>query len=208
MQYKKIIDISIPLSNGTVVYPGDPAVQITTFKPLKEGQSRLSQINMGTHSGTHIDAPAHTMDGKEVNDLPLSNFVGSCRVLDFSDVEEKISKEDLLKKEIKSGERILVKTKNSSIGFDTWRNDFIYLDGDAADFLAEVEIVLFGIDTWSVKQKGSKDNRAHNSLLSKNIPIIETINLNGVSEGEYFLVCLPLKIIGVEGAPARVVLLQ
>lgn len=208
LNYKDIIDISVNLSDGTVVYPGDPKIQIFTLKPLALGQSRLSKISMGTHSGTHIDAPAHCMEGPEVSDLPLGNFVGVCRVLDFSANSEKISKEDLAEKNVKKGERILVKTKNSERGFEKWRDDFVYLDGDAADYLSEIGIKLFGIDAWSVKQKGSKDNRAHNSLLAKNIPILETIDLSKAEEGEYFLVAVPLKLINVEGSPCRAILLK
>ena len=114
----------------------------------------------------------------------------------------------MISKYVKSGERILAKTRNSKEGFALWRDNFVYLDGDAADYLAEIGIKLFGIDTWSVKQKGSKDNRAHISLLSKDIPILETIDLSKVVEGEYFLVCAPLKISSVEGAPARAILLR
>ena len=129
-------------------------------------------------------------------------------MLDLSGLSEKITKEELMSRNIKEGERILVKTRNSKEGFDTWRDNFVYLDGDAADYLAEVGIKLFGIDYLSVKQKGSKDNRAHTSLLSKDIPILETIDLSKVDDGEYFLVCAPLKISGVEGAPARALLMK
>jgi arylformamidase len=210
MQAKnEVIDISVPLSPNTVVYPGDPKVEVGVFKEWSETTSKLSEIYMGTHSGTHIDSPAHCLkNGKRIEDLQLDVFVGPVRVLDFSSLPEKITKEDLMKKNVKSGERILAKTRNSKEGFATWRDNFAYLDGDAADYLAEIRIKLFGIDTWSVKQKGSKDNRAHTSLLSKNIPILETINLADVEEGEYFLVCAPLKISEVEGAPARAILLR
>lgn len=204
-----IIDISVSLSEDTVVYPGDPQIKVGVFKEWSPTSSKLSEISFGTHSGTHIDSPAHCLEnGKRIEDLSLDAFVGPARVLDFNSSVEKISKEDLVSKNIKSGERILAKTRNSKEGFATWRDNFAYLDGEAADYLAEVGIKLFGIDYLSVKQKGSKDNRAHISLLSKDIPILETINLAEVEEGEYFLVCVPLKILGVEGAPARAILLK
>ncbi|MEI8337779.1 MAG: cyclase family protein [bacterium] len=210
MQQKNtIIDISIALSPSTIVYPGDPAIKVEVFKEWSETTSKLSEIAMGTHSGTHIDSPAHCLkDGKRIEDLPLDIFVGPARVLDFSNLLEKITKADLISKNVKNGERILAKTRNSKEGFATWRDNFAYLDGDAADYLADIGIKLFGIDYLSVKQKGSKDNRAHTSLLSKNIPILETIDLSKVLEGEYFLVCAPLKIAGVEGAPTRALLLS
>ena len=210
MQTKKeVIDISVSLSPDTVVYPGDPKVKVEVFKEWSETTSKLSEISMGTHSGTHLDSPAHCLkDGKSIEDLPLDVFVGPARVLDFSLLSEKITKEDLVGKNVKSGERILVKTRNSKEGFSIWRNNFVYLDGDAADYLAEIGIKLFGIDTWSVKQKGSKDNRPHTALLSRDVPILETINLVDVEEGEYFLVCAPLKIAAVEGAPTRAILVR
>lgn len=209
MQEKNtIIDISIPLSSNTVVYPGDPQIKVEVFKEWSVTTSKLSEITMGTHSGTHIDSPSHCLEsGKRIEDLPLDIFVGPARVLDFSSLAEKITKEDLVNKNVKIGERILAKTRNSKEGFETWRDNFVYLDGEAADYLAFVGIKLFGIDYLSVKQKGSKDNRAHTSLLSKDIPILETIDLSKVEEGEYFLVCAPLKISGVEGAPTRAILL-
>lgn len=209
IEYKKLYDISVAISNDTVVYPGDPKVEISEFKPLTEKSSRLSNVFMGTHSGTHIDSPAHCIQGgKGISDLSLESFVGECRVLDFSELTDKISIEDLKQKGVMKGERILAKTRNSKEGFLNWRDNFVYLDGDAADYLAEVGITLFGIDYLSVKQKGSKDNRAHNSLLKKDIPILETIDLSKVEEGYYFLMCAPLKLVGVEGAPARAILLQ
>ncbi|MFA6463675.1 MAG: cyclase family protein [Candidatus Paceibacterota bacterium] len=209
MQEKNtIIDISIPLSSNTVVYPGDPQIKVEVFKEWSVTTSKLSEITMGTHSGTHIDSPSHCLEsGKRIEDLPLDIFVGPARVLDFSSLAEKITKEDLVNKNVKIGERILAKTRNSKEGFETWRDNFVYLDGEAADYLAFVGIKLFGIDYLSVKQKGSKDNRAHTSLLSKDIPILETIDLSKVEEGEYFLVCAPLKISGVEGARTRAILL-
>ncbi|MEI6479047.1 MAG: cyclase family protein [bacterium] len=210
MQEKKeIFDISVSISNNTVVYPGDPKIKIEVFKEWSETTSKLSEVFMGTHSGTHIDSPSHCLkDGKRIEDIPLNVFVGPARVIDLSLLPEKITKNDLIDKNVRQGERILVKTRNSKEGFDTWRDDFVYLDGDAADYLAEIGIILFGIDYLSVKQKGSKDNRAHTSLLKKDIPILETIDLSRVSEGEYFLVCAPLKISGVEGAPARALLIK
>ncbi|MDO8590750.1 MAG: hypothetical protein Q7R65_02090 [bacterium] len=109
---------------------------------------------------------------------------------------------------VKKAERILVKTRNSLRGFDKFYDDYIYLNGDAADYLAELGISLFGIDYFSVKQRGSKDQRPHTSLLSKNIPIIEGLDLSQVPAGNYTLVCLPLKFTGIEGGPARVILIS
>ncbi len=207
--FSRIIDISLPLSEKTIVYPGNMPVYIETVSDLSNHSSHLSKITLGTHSGTHVDAPAHCLEGGNLlESIPLETLIGKVRVLDFTHEDVFISKESLENKNIKKDERIIAKTKNSEIGFEVFRDDYVFLSGDGAEFLAEKGVALFGIDYLSVKQRGSKDNRSHTALLSKNIPIIEGINLKDVSEGEYTLVCLPLKIVGVEGAPARAVLLS
>lgn len=204
----KIIDISLPLSKKTIVYPGNVPVSIETHSQFSKDKSHLSKIIMGSHAGTHIDAPKHSIkNAGEVADFPLEAFVGPARVLDFSDELVEITKKSLEKKKIKKGERILAKTKNSEVGFATFREDYIYLSGDGAEYLAKLGIALFAIDYISVKQKGSKDNRPHTALLSKNIPIVEGVNLRDIKEGEYFLSCAPLKFLGIDGAPCRALLL-
>lgn len=209
MEYKpkKIIDISLPLSNATVVYPNNVPLTIETHAHMPEATTHLSKITMGTHTGTHIDAPMHAViDAPTLDQIPLEIFVGVCRVVDATHRRpgECVKKEDI--GEVVKGDRILIKTSNSIRGFDKFYDDYVYLDGDAADWLAEESVGLVGIDYLSIKQKGSKDQRPHTSLLEKNIPIIEGINLNHVGPGHYELICLPLKFIGIEGGPARIIL--
>lgn len=204
---KKIIDISLPLSSETIVYPNNVPLEIETHAHMPEATTHLSKITMGTHTGTHIDAPMHAvLDADTLDQIPLDTFVGLCRVVDASHrgPGESVKKEDL--GEVLKGERILIKTSNSIRGFEEFYNDYVYLDGDTADWLAEIGVKLVGIDYLSIKQKGSKDQRPHTSLLEKNIPIIEGINLNNVNAGFYELFCLPLNFIGVEGGPARAIL--
>lgn len=209
MKINHIYDISLPLSNATIVYPNNIPVSVETHADMPSSQTKLSKITMGSHSGTHIDAPAHAVKGAhELHEIPLEVFVGPCRVFDFTNVIGAVKISDLDPKNIKEGEKILVKTSNSIRGFKEFYNDYVYLDGDAADWLRDKHISLFGIDYLSVKQRGSPDQRPHTSLLSKNIPIIEGIDLKEVPEGTYTLVCLPLKFIGIEGAPARAILLS
>lgn len=205
-----IIDISIPLDSKTVVYPGNVPLSVSIHHAMPEYATQLSSITFGSHTGTHIDAPLHAVLGAHsLEQIPLSVFVGTCRVLDFSHQEESsITKELLVEKNIVSGERILFKTKNSTRGFKEFFDDYVYLSGDAADYLAELGVLLAGIDSLSIKQRGSADQRPHTSLLSKNIPIIEGLDLSLVRESEYELVCLPLKFIGIEGAPARAILIE
>jgi len=206
----RIIDISLPLNNDTPIYPGNVPVSISVHQKMPENSSASSSITLGSHTGTHIDAPLHAILGAaSIEKIPLEAFVGSCRVLDFSqDSGEAVTKSFLESKNIKKGERVLLKTKNSLQGFKNFYDDYIYLDGDSADYLASLQVALVGIDALSIKQKGSKDHRPHLALLSKNIPIVEGLNLAKVSEGEYELYCLPLYFTDIDGSPTRAILIQ
>lgn len=201
-----IIDISWPLALGVAVYPGNPELRIS----LKLGKTSVhSEISIGSHTGTHIDAPRHVFGrGKGIDTVSLGALIGPCRVLDCAKSKRAITVADLQPHRILRGERILVKTNNSRLGHKVFYTEYIYLDGDAADWLAARRIKLFGIDYLSVKQRGSVDNRPHTALLGKNIPIIEGLNLQKVKPGKYQLVALPLKFVGLDGSPARVVLIK
>lgn len=205
-----IIDISLPLNNDTPIYPRNVPVSVSVHQKMPEASSHLSAINFGSHSGTHIDAPAHFIQGAPTLDkISLENFVGPARVLDFSkNFDEAVTEEMLQSKNIKAGERILLKTKNSLRGFTEFYSDYVYLDGGGADYLARLDILVIGIDTLSIKKSGGADNRPHLSFLSKNIPIIEGLDLSDAKEGEYELICLPLYFTDIEGAPARAILIK
>jgi arylformamidase len=204
--FNNIIDISISLSPSTIVYPGNPPVEIERIGSAS-GSSWHSTVSMGSHTGTHVDAPAHVFkDGKTLGDIGLSHFVGPCKVIDCSRSSLSIARDDIEGKGITQGDRILLKTNNSSRGYEQWYDDYVFLSGDAAAYLAGQEVSLVGIDYLSVKQKGSADNTPHTHLLSKNIPILEGIDLSEVNEGEYNLLFLPLKL-NIDGAPGRAVLI-
>lgn len=206
----KIIDISLPLNNDTPVYPGNVPLSVSIHHAMPAHATQLSTITMGSHTGTHIDAPAHAVAGALTLDkIPLENFIGSCRVLDFSsEASGSVTKEMLQSKNIQKSERILLKTKNSLRDFKEFYDDYVYLSGDGADYLSDLSVLLVGIDALSIKQKGSNDHRPHTSLLSKNIPIVEGLNFADVTEGEYELFCLPLNFTGIDGAPARAILIK
>lgn len=202
--FKNIIDISLEICEGMITYPGNPAVVI---REVRGETSIHSDIHLGSHTGTHVDAPRHVFTkGKGVDEINLQALMGKCRVLDMTHVEKGISVNDLESTHIKAGERILAKTKNSLRGFKEFFDDFIYLEGDAAEYLAKIGIVLFGIDSLSVKEKGGEDARAHTSLLERDIVIVEGLDLSGADGGEYDLIVLPLKLKGLDGSPARALL--
>jgi arylformamidase len=206
----KIIDISLPLNNSTPVYPGNVPLSVSIHHAMPEHATQLSSITFGSHTGTHIDAPGHAIAlAPMLDDIPLEIFVGPCMVLDFSNEQGEAVTTEMLKNEnIKKGDRVLLKTRNSTRGFTDFYDDYVYLDGDAAEYLVGLGVSLVGIDALSIKKRGGSDHRPHTALLSKNIPIIEGLDFSKVTSGEYELVCLPLNFTGIDGAPARAILIQ
>lgn len=208
MNYSQLIDISLPLHEGTIVYPGNPQIEIQAMPSATSG-SVISKIVFGSHTGTHVDAPQHVIqNGESLDEIALETFVGNCRVIDCTADKESVSRETLETANIQKGERILLKTTNSLRGFEEFYDDYIFVSPEATTYLAEQEISLVAIDYLSIKQRGSKDNSPHTNLLSKNIPIIEGVDLSKVQAGEYFLVLLPLKFMSIDGAPARAILMK
>lgn len=203
----EIIDISLPIYEGMSVYPGTAPTRI---KPVKSGSgtSRLSELHLTSHSGTHIDAPVHAIEGaKSINQIKLDRFYGKCRVLSFAATKKSVTAADLAAKNIQPRERILLKTSNSIRGFNKFYDDYVYLAADGAELLAERDVLLVGIDALSVKKRGEKDNTSHTVLLAKDIPILEGLDLSRAEEGEYLLVSLPLAFQG-DGSPVRAVLIR
>jgi len=202
----RIYDISIPIKPGMIVYPNNPEVMFV----VQEGATTThTEMSFGTHTGTHMDAPRHAFaEGQTVDKVPLEACFGAARVLDVSDAKDSVKISDLEKFDIQKRERILLKTSNSKRGFDEFYDDYVYLDGDAADYLVEKDISLVAIDYLSIKQRGGSDQRPHTSLLEKNIPIIEAVDLSRVGEGDYILSAFPLKLEGLDGSPLRAVLIK
>lgn len=202
----EIIDISLPISADMPTYPGTAPTQIHEVRS-GSGTSVLSEISLTSHVGTHIDAPSHSVPGAlSIDALPLDHFYGSCRVLDLTQCGSSISADSLKLHNIQPGERVLFKTANSLRGFDAFYDDYVYLEGSAAQYLSKLGVSLVGIDSLSIKQRGAKDNTAHTALLAKSIPILEGINLGEVDPGEYELIAFPLAFRGIDGSPVRAVL--
>lgn len=199
---KQCIDISLPIYTGMASYPNNPEVVVESF----EGREDMSVLHLGSHTGTHVDAPRHAFaDGIGIGEVSLEALIGSCRVLDMRHVQESITVEDLRACDMKAGERILVVTKNSDAGYTKFRENYVYLGESAAHYLVDVGVRLFGIDYFSVKKHGDS-NIQHEILLKNNIVIVEGVDLSQVEPGEYTFVGLPLKIQGCDGAPMRAVL--
>ena len=203
------MDVSVPLHSGMVHWPNDPPVMLERSLDLARGDAMtLSRLNMGVHSGTHMDAPAHFIrQGKTLNELPLAAVIGPARVIEILEVES-ITPADLTGYGIQAGERILFKTSNSS---DPWydklfKEDFVYLTREAADYLARQQVQTVGIDYLSIGGYKGDGGATHIALLSAGIWIVEGLYLAHIAAGDYEMVCLPLRLLGAEGAPARVVL--
>lgn len=207
----RIIDISVPLYSGMVFYPGDKEPSIEPGKQIANGDTaNLSEIRLGSHSGTHVDAPHHFIDGEgKVDQMSLQSLVGPARVLDLTATKDSISGEDLRSAGIEGAERILLKTRNSELWrspvFEKW---YVSLANGGADYLVEKGIRLVGIDYLSIEEFHSETCYVHRRLLKAGIIILEGIDLSVAGPGDYQLVCLPLKIRDGDGAPARAVLVD
>lgn len=204
MNNQKIIDISLAIQPGMAVYPNNPEV---IFDRMKD--NTLTAISWGSHTGTHIDAPVHVGVGTRGTDVySLERFIGPVWVQEISD-DESVTIPELEQIDFKQYPRVLFKTKNSKRGFEEFYDNYVYVDGYCADYLANIEgLELVGIDAWSIKQRGSDDHRPHTSLLDAGIVILESIDLSEVKQGAYQLVALPIKYKDLDGAPVRAVLIK
>ncbi len=206
----EIIDISLPVYTGMVVYPGDSEVSVEKIRRIAAGDTfNLSVLTLGAHAGTHIDAPNHYLEeGDEVQKIPLEVLVGPARVLDWHDLVS-IDAPELERRGIRAGERVLFKTANSErLPLDEFLHEYVYLTPAGAAFLRERRVALVGIDCLSIEEYGASGAGAHLALLGAGIPVLEGLDLSGASDGEYFIVALPLNLSGAEGAPVRAVLLR
>ncbi len=197
----EILDVSVPIREGMVTYPGDPVVRLERAASIADGSPvNLTRIDFGLHSGTHVDAPVHFIDGADGADsLRLDVLVGPCEVVEVPDLTR-----DSVAKSPEGIERVLFKTPNSELwASDEFAADFALLDGDAARLLVERGVRLVGVDYLSVG-----DEEAHLALLEAGVVPVEGLDLRGVEPGPYELVCLPLRVVGADGAPARAILIR
>ncbi|MBB5326276.1 arylformamidase [Anoxybacillus tepidamans] len=201
----KMYDVTAPIFEGMPVYKNKPEKQpkLTTVTNDYVTESR---IDMDVHTGTHIDAPLHMVkNGETFETISLEKLVGSCKVVDVTNVNDKITKDDLIHFDIQENDFILFKTKNS---FDNAFNfEFIYVAEDAAAYLAEKRIRGVGIDALGV-ERNQPGHPTHKTLFGSGIIVIEGLRLKDVPAGEYWMVAAPLKLVGTDAAPARVLLFE
>jgi arylformamidase len=207
-----IHDITLTISNSLVTYPGDPGIQITRVHGIgKDHSSNLTKLDMGAHTGTHVDAPVHFIDGAPASEtLDLNILIGPAVVINATK-EDSISAKSLGNLNIPEGsERVLFRTRNSAF----WKSkpgefvsDFVAITKDGAEWLVERGIKLVGIDYLSIGPF-HQGTPTHKVLLEAGVIPIEGLDLSEIAPGSYFLICLPLKIEGSDGAPSRAVLLE
>jgi arylformamidase len=204
----RFLDVSVRLAAGIPAYPGNPEFQLDPIKRVAEGaSSNVSKLVMGTHTGTHVDAPRHFFDGSAgVDALPLDVLIGPATVVDIGHGGG-IEVADVEGAGLDGVERVLFKTPNSSLWTSgAFHPDYAYVSETAARRLVEQGVRLVGVDYLSVEQFRKPGAPAHRALLSAGVVIVEGLNLSGAEPGTWTLYCLPLCVAGGDGAPARVVL--
>jgi arylformamidase len=209
----RIYDVSVPISVTTPTYPGDPGIEVRQWAAIANGDAaNVSLLHFGAHTATHVDAPAHFIEGaSKVDGLPLGVLMGTARVILIPDEVDAIKASHLSAQDVEGATRILFKTRNSAFWSDTaggFRQDFTYIAPDAAHALVSSGVQLVGMDYLSVEKFQTERYETHEILLSNGVVIVEGLDLREVSAGDYELICLPLKIAAGtgDGAPARAIL--
>lgn len=209
-----VYDISVPVFPSMATWPGDPPVRVSLERNLREHGYNLSHIAMGTHSGTHVDAPRHVDgNGLTVDRIPLDVLVGKAFVFEVQPLDGwAIRAEELANLGIPTdATRVLLKTSNSELwhlGPQEFEHYFVYLSKQAARWLAGRGVRLVGVDYMSVDAYDDSGMTAHRELLGAGVVVVENLDLSRVQPGVYQLVVLPLKLRDLEGAPARAILFR
>ena len=210
MNLRNIYDVSLLLNKDVVTYPGDPVCDIQEYSSIKKGNVvNNSNIKMGSHTGTHVDAPKHFFDnGITIEKLSLDYLIGEAKV--FEILGEKVITKKLIEKyDIQKNDIVLFKTDNSEfLESSDFHIDFTYFDLSAVEYLKNIGVKTVGCDYLSIEQFKTPRHVAHETLLGANIVIIEGLLLKGIKPGKYFLSALPLKIQNGNGSPVRAVLIE
>ena len=203
-----IHDITAGIHEGMLTYPGDPVTHIKRVAKIEDGApANLSEYSFGSHAGTHIDPPFHLDPaGAKADEVSLDALIGPAAVVEA--VTEVIGAAFIERQDLRDTQRVLFKTRGSGLMKETrFTEDFTRLDKDAAEALVRLGVRLVGIDYLSV-EFGDPGLPVHRTLLDAGVVILEGLDLSLIRPGRYELVCLPLKVIGGDGAPARAVLLE
>jgi arylformamidase len=210
---KGFTDISMPIQEDMIVFPGDSGFRRVSFLSQAKGDpANVTIYEMSSHTGTHIDFPGHFINnGRSLKDIPLERFIGNAHVLDVSHTENLIKVKDLRNLPEPLLPKILLKTRNSKKGYLKGKRffpNYVALGLEAAKYLVKRGVQTIGIDYLSIDEYGAKDHAVHKFLLERGISIIEGLDLQKVLPGKYFFICLPLNIPSAEGSPARAILMK
>ncbi|MFL5600518.1 MAG: cyclase family protein [Gemmatimonadaceae bacterium] len=206
----RIYDISVPIRTGGLVYPGNPEIDVSLQQAVAKGASaNVSLVRFGSHTGTHADAARHFFDdGQSVDHIPLDRLIGPALLLSFDENVRAVGAAELRSQHLNGHKRILLRTRNSALlSRREFVNDYTYLAPDGAQFLVDSGVELVGIDYLSIEQFHSGHHRTHRTLLERSVVIVEGLDLSSPPAGEYQFICLPLRLEGCDGAPARAVLI-
>jgi len=208
---RRIHDISIPVRNGGLVYPGNPEIVIEGQQAIAKGAgANVSRVSFGSHTATHVDAARHFFDdGETVDESPLERLIGPAYLIAVDESLSSVGANDLERHDLGGHKRILIRTRNSSFIDDRdFHRDYTFLAPDGAEYLVSKGVELVGVDYLSIEQFHSGHHRTHRTLLEKNVVIVEGLSLGGIAPGEYDLICMPLRLEGLDGAPARAILIE
>jgi arylformamidase len=210
---QRIYDVSMPLRTGGLVYPNNPPISITSVSAIAAGATaNVSRLDMGSHTGTHVDAPLHFMDGGAgVDELPLDVLMGPARLIAFGDEVLSVGEAELRRHDLTGVTRLLIRTRNSAwlaSGSTEFHPDFTHVAPDGAAYLVSLGVRLVGVDYLSVEQFHSPHHKTHRTLLENAVVIVEGMLLSEPAPGDYELRCLPMLLAGLDGAPARAVLIR
>jgi arylformamidase len=206
------IDVSLPISPGLLTWPGNPPVEVLANQRIASGDgANVSELRLGTHSGTHVDPPVHFLDGTSgIDRVPLDVLIGPCWVADATGRGGAVGADDLETLAVPPGtDRLLLRTDNSEL----WRQpsgafpeSYVSIAADGARWLIDHGVQLVGIDFLGIEARGSETHPTHVTLLSNDVVIVEGLDLGHLREGAYDLIVMPLRIVDGDGGPARAAL--
>jgi arylformamidase len=209
----RLIDVSLGIGPDMLTWPGDPGVEVAPTARIARGDpANVSELRLGSHTGTHVDPPVHFLDGRpSIDELPLELFHGEAVVADLT-AADAIGPTELERLRLPAGtERLLCRTRNSGLWSRRpveFPEDYVAVTTDGARWLVDRGVRLVGVDFLSVERDGPPDFPVHRTLLGNGTIIVEGLDLSGVEPGRYLFVCLPLRIVGGDGAPARAALIS